>query len=177
MVRAITGIDEDLIRDAHTVHKAKVIPWKTLGALAAGLVLIVSAAFLLRPGEPTIRVCGQKLTAQSVTVGQENQAAMVRAYSLEPLTTFTVPMEIEVRGHTVISVSDGKLQVFDSEGSSLLYEGVTFSTEEDVRVFWTVETKGTAARFEMSVEDEKTAYTVSLTCDGGREWKIRKVRN
>lgn len=159
------------------MHKAKVIPWKRLGALAAGLVLIVSAAFLFRPDMgATIRVLGQKLTAKSVTVEQENQAAMVRAYSLEPLTTFTVPMEIEIRGHTVISVSDGNLQIFDSEGSSLLYEGETFSTEEDVRVFWTVETDGTAARFEMTVEGESTADIVILTY-GDSGWMISKVKN
>ena len=177
MARAITGIDEDLISDAHTVQKTKVIPWKKLGALAAGLVLIVSAAFLFRPGgEPTIRVSGQELTAQPVTVEQANPAAVIRAYSLEPVDVFTVPLEIGVRGHTVISVSSGNMQVFDSEGSSLLYEGEAFGTEDDVRIFWTVENDGSAARFEMSVESGKTAYTVILTRDGG-DWKIRKVRN
>lgn len=176
MVRAITGIDEDLIKDAHTVYKAKVIPWKTLGALAAGFVLIVSAAFLFRSGgETTIRVSGQKLTARSVTVEQEDPGAAVRAYSLEPVTAFTVPMEIEVRGHTEISVSGGNLQVFDSEGYSLLYEGEAFSTEEDVRVFWTVETDGAAARFEMSVEGGKNADIVILTY-GDSGWKISKVK-
>lgn len=160
------------------MHKTKDIPWKTLGALAAGFVLMVSAAFMLRPGgEPTIRVCGQKLTAQSVTVEQADPGAAIRAYSLEPVTFFTVPMEIEVRGHTDISVSGGNLQVFDSEGYSLLYEGEAFSTEEDVRVFWTVETDGSAARFEMSVEGGKAADTVILTFDESGEWKIRKVRN
>lgn len=139
---------------------------------------MVSAAFLLRPGgESTIRVCGQKLTAQSVTVGHADPGAAVRAYSLEPVTAFTVPMEIEVRGHTEISVSGGNLQIFDSEGSSLLYEGEAFSTEEDVRVFWTVETDGTATRFEMTVEGGKTADTMILTYDESGEWKIRKVRN
>lgn len=100
---------------------------------------------------------------------------MVRAYSLEQVTVFTVPMEIEVRGRTKISVSGGNLQVFDSEGYSLLYEGEAFSTEEDVRVFWTVENDGTAARFEMSVEGGKTADTVILTYDDG-EWKISRVK-
>lgn len=139
---------------------------------------MVSAAFLFRSGgEPTIRVFGQKLTAQPVTVGQADPGAAIRAYSPEAMTVFTVPMEIGVRGHTEISVSGGNMQVFDSEGISLLYEGEAFGTEDDVRIFWTVVNNEAAARFEMFVEDEKTAYTVSLTCDGGREWKIRKVRN
>ena len=176
MARAITGIDEDLISDAHTVQKTKVIFWKKLGMLAAGLVLIISAAFLFRPDAGTsIRVSGQKLTAQSVTVKEEDTGAAVRAYSFEPVVTFTVPMELQVGGYTVISVTGGSLQVFDSGGSSLLYEGETFSTEDDVRIFWTVEIDGTAARFEMTVEGEKTADTVILTYDGG-EWKICRVR-
>ena len=91
------------------------------------------------------------------------------------MTVFTVPLEIEVREHTEISVSGGYLQVFDNEGSSLLYEGEAFSTEENVRVFWTVENDGTAARFEMSVEGGKTADTVILTYDDS-EWKISKVK-
>ncbi len=174
MVRAITGLDDDLISDAHTVQETRNIPWKRLGTLAAGLVLMVSAAFLLVPGgETTIRVCGQKLTAQPVTVGQEDPGAQIRAYSLDPVTVFTVPMEIGVKGHTSITVSDGNMQVFDSEGIDLLYEGEDFETEEDIRVFWNVETGGAEARFEMSVESGKTAETVILTCESG-EWKIRR---
>ena len=178
MARAITGIDEDLISDAHTVQGAKAISWKKPCALAACLALIVAAAFLFRPGTgTTIRVSGQKLTAKAVTVEQGNQPAVARVYSLEPVITFTVPLEIEVRGHTVISVSGGSLQVFDVEGSSLLYEGETFGTEEGVRILWTVENDGTAAQFEMIVDGGKTANTVILTCDGSGEWKIRKASN
>ena len=176
MVRAVTGIDDDLISDAHNVQKSKIVPWKRLGALAASLVLIVSAAFLLKPdGRTVIRVSGQKLTVQPVTVEPENQPAAIRAYSLTPLITVTVPLEIEVKGHTVISVSNGNLQVYDSEGDSLLYEGKTYSTEENVKIFWTMETDGTATRFEMSVESGKTADIVILMYDDGG-WKISKIK-
>lgn len=181
MVRAITGIDEDLISDAHNVSRVRVIRWRKLGTLAAGLVLIVSAAFLFRPGGEnigtTIRVSGQTLTEQSVTIEQADSASAIRAYSLEPVAVFTVPMEIEIRGRTRITVSGGNMQAFDSEGSRLLYEGEAFETEENVRIFWNVETDGSAVRFEMSVEGGKTADTVILTCDDGVEWRICKVRS
>lgn len=176
MARAITGIDEELIDDAHTVQKARVIPWGKLCTLAAGFVLIALAAFLLRPGqEARITVLGQELTAQAVSAGQEDLSAVPRAYSLEPVNIFTVPMEIEVAGPTAITALGGTMQVFDREGNSLLYEGEAFDTEDDVLVFWTVEADGTSARFEMSVKCGRTEDVVVLAYDGGEGWKIRKA--
>ncbi len=175
MVRAISEIDDDLISDVHTVEENRVVLWKKLGTLAAGLVLIISAGFLFTPGaEITVSVFGQKLTAQPVMVEQADQGAGIRAYSLEPVTVFTVPLEVKVSGHTAIKISGGSMQVFDSEGSSLLYEGEAFDAEEDVRIFWNVEDAGTPVRYEMSVEGKKTADTVILTWEDG-EWKIRRA--
>lgn len=177
MARAITGIDEDLIGDAHTVQQTRVIPWRKLCALAAGLVLIALTTFSLRSGRETrITVFGQELTAQALAAAQEDLGAVPRAYSMEPVNMFTVPVEIEIAGPTVITASGGTLQIFDAEEDNLLYEGGGFDAKEDVKIFWTVEADGPSVRFELSVENGRTVDIVVLTYEDGEGWKISKVR-
>lgn len=144
-----------------------------MGTLAACLVLVVSAALLLRPDrELVIRVSGQKLTGQPLELGRQEEFPGARGYSMNPAVSFTVPMEAELRGDTGISVLSGTMQVFDKQSGRLLYEGDSFSAEKDVLILWTVEAVGNEARFELRLEGAKAGNTVVLTYRNGGEWRI-----
>ncbi len=159
--------------------------------MAACLVLLVSAGIWLWPGGGiSITMSGQELTAQAVQVEQPDISAVSRAYSLEPAACITVPLELKADGSLAIAVSGGAMQVFDGGNGELLYEGECFQWEErlgeerpgeeslgeerDILIYWTVEAQTQRARYEMSVENEKTACLVVLTYS--EDWMISKVK-
>lgn len=158
------------------MQKSRTLSWRRLsvfGTLAACLVLVVSAALLFRPDrEPMIRVSGQKLTGQPLVLGRQEEFPGARGYSMDPAVSFTIPLEAEIHGRTAISALNGTMQIFDRQGSRLLYEGDSFLVEEDVLILWTVEADGDEARFEMRLEGAKVGRTVVLTYRDGGGWRI-----
>ncbi|GEM_PF-4479680 len=176
LVNAITEIDDDLINDAHNVPAAKIIHWQRWCAAAACFLLIIAAAFLYFPkGDTIITVLDKQLTSRPLVISESNAVAAARRRNQEQAAQFSASLNIDVANNTNISVSSGTMQVFDSETSTLIYEGVNLETENDVFIIWTVEASEQITRFEMSLANQKTTDKVILSYSNNQKWIINKT--
>lgn len=176
LVNAITEIDDDLINDAHNIPATKIIHWQRWCAAAACFLVIIAAAFLYFPrGDTVITVLEKQLTSQPFVISESNAVAASRRRNQEATVQFAVSLNVDVAKNTNISVSSGTMQVFDSETSTLIYEGVNFETEKDVFIIWTVEASEQITRFEMSLTNQKTTDTVILSYSNNQKWIINKT--
>lgn len=130
---------------------------KTIGfivAVAACFILIISG-FALN-NQINIVVNGQKLN-DSVEF-YCTASAMHKAVN----STVVVPIEIDVKNNTQISVSDGKISIDGSDPSG---EIIITSPKE---ILWEIEPKEMQCEFEMLITNQKGAEKVTLKYDNSK---------
>lgn len=176
LAKAITGIDDDLIADAHKLPASKVIPFRKWGAVAACLAVIISAAIWFSADNGTaITVFNQKLSSEPVIISQSQDNPDIRTYSQSETIQLAAEIDIDVQGETLISVSSGSMQIVDDGGSILLYDGKSYKTDKNVQIIWNVEANSDTTRFEMTVKSKKETDTVILDYNvQNREWTVSK---
>lgn len=177
LVYAISNIDEDLITESHTAPETKVLVWKRAMAAAACFVLILSSILLLMPGaNPVVTAFGNKITSDPVVISESNAVSVARLTSKEQSVQFAVPLNIELDDKTDIAVLSGTLRVFDSSTNSLIYEGSSFSAENDITVIWIVEADKEHSSFKMTVNSSDSQKVINLDYNGC-EWAINSIDN
>lgn len=177
LAMAITGIDDDLIADAHTVPAPKLISFKRAAALAACLAVIVSTAIWFSSNNRTsITVFNQKLSAEPITISQKTDNPDLRVYSQADDIQLSAEIEIKVNGETTISVSSGSMQITDLDGNILMYDGTRYKTESNVQIIWSVEAAADVTQFKMTVEDKQETDEVLLAYDqNNQKWVVSKI--
>lgn len=177
LAKAITGIDDDLIADAHTVPTPKLIPFKRIAALAACFAVIISTAMWFSSnGKAAITVFNKKLSAEPVIISQAIDNPDIRAYSQSEDVQFAAEINIRVNGETTISVSSGSMQITDLDGNILMYQGAEYKTEKDVQIIWSVEATADVTQFKMTVKGKQETNEVLLDYDPtDRKWAISKI--
>ena len=139
-VKAPGGLKE---RVMSTYDKGKVTNislYKTIMVVAASLVLVISASTFagMKVGNISIEMNGKELSANPTKL-TDNGLAMVAAFCDSPSEQTTVAMEIDSFLKTVITVTGGEINVFDSGTGELLYTGNEYETKEKVLIDWCVD--------------------------------------
>ena len=136
---------------------------RTLSALAACLVLAVGIFSVTRMGSSpvTLSYCGMELTEEHTAVGG---TAMMRLLPDET-TPLGVPLEIETRKTTKITVSGGCLYREGDNGEDPVSCGTTVEIEENTTIWWAVE--NTTAQYELTVnaDGKETVYILETSPD------------
>ena len=146
--------------------------YKTLQAMAASLVLIVSVtAFSNHQGNKVlISMDGNQLTAQPMVLMSENaggtEGVAMASFGRMAADKICVPLEIDVSSESTISVSVGEMQIYAAVDGELLFAGTEYTAKEDVSVKWYVEKQMTMPENEkemqMSVSQKGTKDILQL---------------
>lgn len=174
MSKAITGIDEDLIADAH----AQAIPrrtnrrWISLASVAACLVLVFALGIITRGGGGTqVYVEGALLSGRAIALNIPNQAS---PDSKQPVfDIITVPVDITVENAMIIEVFDGTIEVFSDATGELLGSGKSFCAEESVSVRWLIDAPDTTLVYEMDINNSETVLLLKYD-ENLNNWTIKK---
>ncbi len=175
LVNAITGIDDDLIGDAHASGRGKVLPFRKILAAAACIALAVTAAIgFMSRSKVSITAFEKDIGNQPVVVAESGGVSDVRSNGESESARIAVPMEIEVNRKTDISVSDGSIQVLDLKTGALLYNGDCYTCESDVSVVWLVRASKPGSCFEMHLVSGKSKQIVTLNYSDNK-WTMQKT--
>ncbi len=175
--QSVTAPDGLRMRVMNTYDKGKVTNislYKTIMVVAASLVLVISASTFagMKVGNISIEMNGKALSANPTQIA-DNGIAMVAAFCESPSEQTNVAMEIDSFLKTVITVTGGEINVFDSETGELLYTGSEYVTKEKVLIDWCVDSAD-AASFEMNIKNALRSETLSLDYVGAGNWTIYK---
>lgn len=174
LLQKLSGIDADLIEAADKMPERKRVSRRmtALIAIAACFVFAVSIAFMASNAQQIqITIDGTPIGDQPLVLADPVTFARIPQ---DNLITFTIPLEISVKGKTTITISSGTMQVFDKKTGDLLYEGDRFEADTYVIVSWTLTTEHSDGRFEMALEGLKENCLLKLVYNSGSStWSIR----
>ena len=130
MANAITRIDPRLIDEAneYQTKKAAILTPDFVrgiyhdGSLAACLVLIVGAMFLMGRGSDEVLLYGESITSEARMIMEYIPRSI--AYSIEPeaIAEISLPLELEFSKSTTLKLECGEMVVIDSDGNEI-YRG------------------------------------------------------
>lgn len=174
--QSVTAPDGLRERVMNTYDKGKVTNislYRSIIAVAACLVLVISASTFAgsRVGNISIIMNGKQIPAAPTQIADNNGIAMVAAFMDTPSVQTTVPIEIKALLKTVITVSDGEINVFDAGTGELLYTGNEYEAKGRVLIDWSVDTAD-AASFVMTLKNALKVETLNLQYDGNNSWTI-----
>lgn len=181
LMRAITGLDEDLIlsasaRDGPTEKRKKgsAYPQKRilsyLGGVAACLLFAVAIGiFAHMPEGLLIEIDGQPLNNTAVVLKTEQDASPIARYSLQDVVS--VPLVIHAEKETVIRTDDGQLEVKEGTFSAVTGEDSAIRVSGAVCVNWTLVQPDSRMTYQMEIGSRKLllAFDTDLNC-----WTISK---
>lgn len=150
--------------------------YKTLSAVAACLILILSGTAFGNRSDVSIRLNGEMLSAQPMVVAEANadavamqglaMASMERSMPSE----MCIPLTVETTQETTITISNGAMHIFASDSGELLYVGTAYTVYEAVSVEWYMDDEQAATFCATSGNEE---CLVELEYDAERaEWLI-----
>lgn len=157
--RAMTDIDDDLIAEARTGGKARLIafPVRRIAAVAACVLFALTAvAVFTMTGGVKMTVCGEKELPVIVdTASALDESARTVSSGI------TVPMEFDSRRKTTVEALDGIITVISPSGETL-YSGTKYEGRGDFSVEWIVRNPETETTYTVTVNGEN----LSLGYDG-----------
>lgn len=190
-VMAPAGLKERVISDyqtADTAVKSKRL-YQTISIMAACLVLVLSVTAFENQNRLSVLYDGEKLTKEPVTVASAySKEAGIALLDLETekevngrsiSKEICIPLELCTDNEMTISVSSGKLAVFDVETGESLSCGAEYQ-QMDALNAESAESSGQNAGYAESAENSTPdeCYTVSGTVlldwyvEGGQEAKL-----
>lgn len=131
-------------------------------AAAACLVLVISLSGVFGGNDFSASFNGQKLDSGAVTVQTDSGIAMLDARSLDELS---VDIEIETSKNAEIEVSDGSIQISDTETGEVS-DNTSFKGKKIVR--WTIANADESETYEMTVTF-KNGKTETITLEYDRQ--------
>lgn len=126
MARAITHIDSALIEEANEMPKSKnkILTPHFLegiyryGAIAASLVLMIGVIFAARLGGDGVLLYGERITEHPRTITEYIPRAVTYSVEPETLTSVSLPLELEFRRATKLTLDGGTMTVLDEDGGA-----------------------------------------------------------
>ncbi len=128
MARAMTQIDYALIEEADEVPSHKGLSPELLnkltrfGGMAACMLLVVGALLLGTLRSPEILLYGEEITQSARMINEYLPRAVTYSVSPAEIAAQTIPMELEFKRSTVLTVTDGEMIVLDNKGD-VIYQG------------------------------------------------------
>lgn len=128
LARAMTQIDYALIEEADEMPKSKILRPELLnklsryGGMAACMLLVVGALLIGTMRTPEILLYGEEITTEARMVNEYIPRAVT--YSVEPreIESQSIPMELEFKKSTRLTLDDGEMVVVGAQGE-VLYRG------------------------------------------------------
>ena len=131
-------------------------------AAAACLVLVLSLSGIFGNGDISASLNGKPLGDEAVSVQSDSSIAMLDARSLDELS---VDIEIETGKNAEIEVSDGSIQISDTETGEVS-ENTSFKGKKIVR--WSIPNADESRAYEMTVTF-KNGKTETITLEYDRD--------
>lgn len=141
-------------------------------AAAAVLVLTVGLPLgkAFSDARPVVSFNDNVLSSQPVPAVNEAAPAMASARSSE---TLSIPVELELKRETNISVSQGSFTVTNSETTSEPTLLTVFTYKGDIALEWNVPCDNTDETYIMTLENKLSQCEITLTYDDSADlWKI-----
>lgn len=152
---------------------------RRVSSLAACFILVIcfSVMTIGTLSSAGVSVSGRTLDAgdtQTVSDG----IAPLSMKEARTLSYVDVPIAIDVKGNTDITVSSGVLYVLDGENkeiSATVLSGTVYRTDADTSLIWTVSAEAEKKDFTMTVESLFKKEIITLTYDENTgEWVISR---
>lgn len=166
LVRAITGIDDELIVSAHRrgYSKRKGIKYFSTYA-AACLVIVCGMIFLLHHNsEPEISFGGTVVSTQPVSVTSSDTRQTI-------LDVITVPFDIISNGDLRIKAIDGTLAVYSSKTNEQICVGQVCEAKGSVTVEWTIENPDHGQTYQIDINNQETMLILQYE-QATNQWTI-----
>lgn len=157
-------------------HGAQYRVLRTVLSLAACFILVIcfSMVAIGNLGSAGVSVSGKALDAGETRTISGGIAPL----SARTLSYVDVPIAIDVKGDTKITVSNGILYVLDGkkgEISETVISGTVYRIETDTSFVWTVGAEAEEKRFTMTVESLLNKEIITLTYDENTgEWHLSR---
>ena len=158
----------------HSWTQSRVL--RTVSSLAACFILVIcfSVMAIGNLGSAGVSVSGKALDAGETRTISGGIAPL----SARTLSYVDVPIAIDVKGDTKITVSDGILYVLDGkkgEISATVLSGPVYQIDADTSFVWTVGAEAEEKSFTMTVERLFSKEIITLTYDENTgEWGISR---
>ena len=131
MARAMTQIDYALIEEADEMPDRKSLApsfMKNLtryGGMAACMLLVVSALLLGSLRSPEVTLFGDEITKDARTINEYIPRAVTYSVSPAEIVPRTIPMELDFKRSTRLTVEEGEMVILDDSGD-VLYSGTEY---------------------------------------------------
>ena len=137
LARAMTQIDYALIEEAEEMPKRKTISPERLnkiaryGGMAACMLLVVGALLLGTIRSPELLLYGEEITSEARLINEYMPRSV--AYWASPADSMsqTIPLELEFKRSTTLTVSGGEMVVLDENGE-VVYSGTEYLAKGNV---------------------------------------------
>ena len=152
---------------------------RRVSSLAACFILVIcfSVMAIGAFGSVDVSVSGRALDAGDARTVSSGIAPLGMA-GARALSYVDVPIAIDVKGNTDITVSGGMLYVLDGENkeiSATVLSGTVYRTDADTSFIWTVGAEAEKKDFTMTVESLFKKEIITLTYDENTgEWGISR---
>lgn len=146
-------------------------------AACAAVIIGVGAISALTSdaGGVSLYYCGSPVGEEAVTI--EARGAQAVSFGAKSVTTSGLPLELKIDGRTKISVTDGEMQIFDSETDELLFVGTDFTASENVTVYWNLsDVTEEVPCILVDTEKEYSIYTLEESSSLGYTIRLKEIK-
>ena len=141
MARAMSCIDDALIEEANEVpvRRAKVLAPKTMnviiryGSMAACALLIVGVMVIGQMSSGGVLLYGESVSDSPRTITEYMPRAMTHLVDPALITEVSLPLELEFRKETTLTLAEGTMSVIDRNGNTV-YTGNTYTANGAVSI-------------------------------------------
>lgn len=141
MARAMSCIDDALIEEANEtpVRRARVLTPKTMnaiiryGSMAACALLIVGVMVIGQMSSGGVLLYGESVSDSPRTITEYMPRAMTHLVDPALITEVSLPLELEFRKETTITLAEGTMSVIDRNGDTV-YTGNTYTAKGAVSI-------------------------------------------
>jgi hypothetical protein len=141
MARAMSCIDDALIDEANVsyVRRAKVLTPKTMnmitkfGSIAACAILVLGMIFIGRMAGNDVLLYGESVSDSPRTITEYMPRAVTHLVDPSLITEVSLPLELEFKKETTITLADGVMSVIDKDGNTI-YIGNSYIAKGEVSI-------------------------------------------
>lgn len=168
LVRAITGIDDELIVSAHRPALSKRNIIKCFGACAAACLVLVCGIIFLSRSDRGLEILINRVAVSSQPI------TVVSADTRQAVTNvITVPFDIVSNGDMTITAVDGTIEVYSSKTDERICIGQFCQAKGSVTVKWTIENPDRSQTYTIQINNQETMLILQYE-QTTNEWIITK---
>lgn len=168
LAQAMTNIDDALIAEAdEKAARGSKVTSRSLtrnlyrfGSLAACLLILVGLIITASLNGQDVLLYGESIADSPRTVNEYMPRALAYVVDTLEVEDVTIPLELEFKKETKLSLTEGSMIVLDSEGNTVL-EGVEYLAKGNVSIIITI-----PGNTEECIIETDRGYNIVLTQDG-----------